>query len=255
MESVPGQRGPVNRLSRADLTQFMGDYQVSRNETNHVSKASCLSMGRIAIIFLLSAVLAIPSVAPALGQNQGPKRTEELIKRAERVVDSTRQAQDQLRKTIDIYNSIMQGTSTELRKEFENLQKEIRNTQDKREDVQKKFAEMGQEAERVFAAWHQEIEGISSPQVRDLSRNRMMETREQYSAILMASSEAGGRVDALFATLNDHVLFLGYDLNAAGISSLSEEAAKLNERASALFAEIDATVAKLNDYIQVTRSQ
>ena len=225
------------------------------NETNHVSRASCLSIGHVAIIFLLSAVLAVPAIAPALGQNQGPKRTEELIKRAERVVKSTREAQDQLRKTIDIYNGIMQGTSSELRKEFESLQKEISNTQKKREDVRKKFDEMGQEADRVFASWHQEIEGIGSPQVRDLSRTRMMETREKYSAILMASTEAGGEVDVLFATLSDHVLFLGYDLNAAGITSLSEEAAKLNEQASSLFADIDETVAKLNDYIQATRAQ
>ncbi len=225
------------------------------HETSNVSRASYLSIGRIAIIFLLSAVLAVPSIAPALGQNQGPKRTEELIKRADRVVQSTREAQDQLRKTIDIYNSIMQGSSNELRKEFENLQKEINNTQKKREDVQKKFAEMGQEADRVFASWHQEIEAISNTQVRDLSRTRLMDTRQQYSAILMASTEAGGEVDALFATLNDHVLFLGYDLNAAGIAALSEEAAKLNEQAGTLFAEIDTTVAKLNDYIQATRSQ
>jgi chromosome segregation ATPase len=225
------------------------------HETSNVSRASYLSIGRIAIIFLLSAVLAVPSIAPALGQNQGPKRTEELIKRADRVVQSTREAQDQLRKTIDIYNSIMQGSSNELRKEFENLQKEINNTQKKREDVQKKFAEMGQEADRVFASWHQEIEAISNTQVRDLSRTRLMDTRQQYSAILMASTEAGGEVDALFATLNDHVLFLGYDLNAAGIAALSEEASKLNEQAGTLFAEIDTTVAKLNDYIQATRSQ
>ena len=224
-------------------------------ETHNVSKASCLSIGRFAIIVLLSTVLTIPSIAPVLGQNQGPKRTEELIKRAERVVNSTREAQDQLRKTIDIYNSIMQGTSSELRKEFESLQKELGNTQKKREDVQKKFAEMGQEADRVFASWHQEIEGISSPQVRDLSRNRMMDTRQMYSSILMASTEAGGEVDALFATLNDHILFLGYDLNAAGVASLSEEATKLNGQAGTLFAEIDATVAKLNDYIQATRAQ
>jgi len=214
-----------------------------------------LSVCRIAIVFLLSAVLAVPSIAPALGQNEGPKRTQELVKRAESVVKSTGEAEDQLRKTIDIYNGIMQGRSTELRKEFGNLQKEISNTQKKREDVRKKFDEMGQEADRVFASWHQEIEGITSPQVRDLSRTRMMETREMYSGILMASNKAGGEVDSLFATLSDHVLFLGYDLNAAGITSLSEEAAKLNEQATRLLAEIDATVIKLNEYIQATKAQ
>jgi len=222
--------------------------------TIHVSKASRLSIHRAATVLLLSAILVIPSAV--LGQqNQGPKRTEELIKRAENVVKSTGEAEAQLRKTIDIYNGIMQGRSSDLRKEFENLQKEIGNTQKKREDVQKKFAEMGQEAERVFAAWHQEIEGISSPQVRDLSRTRMMETREMYSGILMASNEAGGEVDSLFATLSDHILFLGYDLNAAGIASLSEEAAKLNEQATRLLAEIDETVARLNEYIQSTKAQ
>ncbi len=220
-----------------------------------VSKASRVSVGRVAIAFLLSAVLASPSIAPALGQNQGPKRTEEMVKRAERVVKSTGEAEAQLRKTLDIYNGIMQGRASDLRKEFENLQKEISNTQKKREDVRKKFDEMGQEADRVFASWHQEIEEIASPQVRDLSRTRMMETRAMYSGILMASNEAGGQVDALFATLSDHVLFLGYDLNAAGITSLSEEAAKLNEQATRLLAEIDGTVARLNEYIQATKAQ
>ena len=225
------------------------------SETILVSRASRVSVGRVAIALLLSAVLAVPSIAPALGQNQGPKRTEELIKRAESVVTSTGQAEMQLRKTIDLYNGIMQGRSSDLRKDFESLQKEIGNTQKKREDVQKKFAEMGQEADRVFAAWHQELEAISSPQVRDLSRTRMMDTREMYSGILMASNEAGGEVDTLFATLNDHVLFLGYDLNAAGITSLSEEAAKLNEQATRLLTEIDETVARLNEYIQSTKAQ
>ena len=224
-----------------------------RGSESHVSRCSFPSLGRFATAFMLSAVLMVPAIA--MGQNQGPKRTEELIKRAEQVVKSAREAEDQLRTTIDIYNGIMQGRSKDLRKEFENLQKGIGNTQKKREDVRKKFAEMGQEADRVFADWHREIEGITNPQIRDMSRTRMMETREMYSAILMASTEAGGEVDTLFATLSDHVLFLGYDLNAAGITSLSEEATKLNEQAGRLLGEIDETVARLNDYIAATRAQ
>jgi hypothetical protein len=204
---------------------------------------------------MLCAGLTIISTAPAAGQNRGPKRTEELVKRAEEVVKKTGEAEAQLRKTIDIYNSIMQGRSEDMKKSYENLQKEINNTQKKREDVRKRFDEMGQEADRVFASWHQEIEAIASPEVRDLSRNRMMETREKYNAIRMASNEAGGEVDTLFATLHDHVLFLGYDLNPTGVATLAEEAAKLNEQANKLLADIEAAMARVNEYIEATRAQ
>ena len=141
----------------------------------------------------------------------------------------TSEAEDQLRKTIDIYNSIMQGQAQDMKKSYENLQKEINNTQ--------------------------EIEAIASPEVRDLSRNRMMETREKYNAILMASNEAGGEVDTLFATLHDHVLFLGYDLNPSGVAALTEEATKLNEQADKLLASITEAVARVNEYIEATRAQ
>jgi len=55
--------------------------------------------------------------------------------------------------------------------------------------------------------------------------------------------------------LQDQVTYLGHDLNPGAVASLKPEAAKLNEKASALIERIDDTIATTNRKIDALRPE
>lgn len=83
----------------------------------------------------------------------------------------------------------------------------------------------------------------------------MKHSRLQYGDALRAGRRAGAEFDLFIDSMQDQVVFLGYDLNPTAVQSLEEDAAKLNQQANQLFQEVDEVVKKINDYIRSLRPQ
>ena len=76
-----------------------------------------------------------------------------------------------------------------------------------------------------------------SPRIR--SQDRLNKTRVHFGEILSAGRRAGAEFEPFMGALKDQVVYMGYDLNASAVSSLSEDAKNLNAQADKLFARID----------------
>ena len=63
--------------------------------------------------------------------------------------------------------------------------------------------------------------------MRARSQARLEEARTTYGAVLEASNEAQGELDAFHAGMRDLVLFLGIDLNQSSVRAINDEAKAL----------------------------
>jgi chromosome segregation ATPase len=171
------------------------------------------------------------------------------MKRAQATVNEIMQAKGQLQKTLNNYNSIMDGSADDVRKAYQNLIKDIDQCEKKRGDVKKKVEEMEGEAHKFFAEWVQSLTEITSADLKKRSQDRLNQTRQRYGDILSAGREAGAEFEPFIGALRDQVVYLGYDLNPDAVASLKGDAAKVNEQGDKLFKQIDATINTANDYI------
>ena len=192
--------------------------------------------------------LALAFAAGTYAQ-QGHKETDRLIKTAENMKKDLETATAQVHKTLDYYNTIMKGGSGDTRKLYKDLTKAIENTEKRAANVTKRVEEMEAEAHSFFGEWTQSLQGITSEDLKKRSQDRLNKTRVHFSEILAAGRRAGAVFNPFMGALKDQVVYLGYDLNASAVASLSEDAKKLNAEADKLFASIDDVQNVAGEYV------
>ena len=92
------------------------------------------------------------------------------------------------------------------------------------------------------------LQEITSEDLKKRSQDRLNKTRIYFGEILAAGRSAGAVFNPLMGALEDQVVYLGYDLNASAVASLSEDAKKLNAQADELFASIDHVQKVASEY-------
>ena len=108
---------------------------------------------------------------------------------------------------------------------------------------------MEAEAHSFFGEWTQSLQEITSEDLKKRSQDRLNKTRVQFSEILAAGRRAGAVFNPIMGALEDQVVYLGYDLNASAVASLSEDAKKINAQADKLFASIEDVQKVASEYV------
>jgi ElaB/YqjD/DUF883 family membrane-anchored ribosome-binding protein len=114
---------------------------------------------------------------------------------------------------------------------------------------------MEQEAQGLFAGWSKSAEAISSEDLKKRSLQRLQDTQKRYDRILAEIKKARDQFDPVMKDLGDQVTYLGHDLNPSATASLKPDAAKLNEKAAKLLAQVDEANKTAQDYIDTLRPQ
>jgi hypothetical protein len=187
----------------------------------------------------------------AFTQSEGLERIKILTKRAEDTVKKIEETEKQLQGTLNIYNSIVDSTTTDARKAYRDLVKAVERCESLADEARQNNALMEQEAHNHFAQWTNNLKSISSENLRQRSQERLNETRLQYSDILHSGRSARAEFDTFIDALRDQIVYLGYDLNPTAVESLQKDAVKVNEQANVLFKMIDELVLSSKEYIKL----
>ncbi len=98
------------------------------------------------------------------------------------------------------------------------------------------------EADKYFADWTTSLDAMLNQDLRRRSEMRRDETKAGYDNIHQAAQKAAAEYDTFIGNFRDQLTFLGHDLNQSSISSLKEDAVKLNGEAAVLFNEADGSM-------------
>ena len=102
----------------------------------------------------------------------------------------------------------------------------------------------------LFVEWEKELKQYSSESLRQKSQTQMRETRVKYDEMLAAMKRAAESMDPVLAAFKDQVLFLKHNLNAQAIASLKGEVTRLEGEISTLLAQMEASIAEADRFIQ-----
>ncbi len=197
---------------------------------------------RKTILMTAVAAILVAGTGMSVAQNDGHKKADKLIYRAQQTTSAIRATNLQVKKTLESYNYIVQGKAQDTRAEYKKLVKDIAKCQSSREDVRAKADHMQKAADAYFSNWEESLAGFNSEEMRAKSAERLQETKDSYGKIFEAGTEAGKRFASFISALDDQVRYLGNDLNPSAIAELDDEAAALNEQAEEFFKAIDETI-------------
>jgi len=199
-------------------------------------------------------ILAVAGLAAAQS-NEGVKQVERLVKASGTTVKAIADTKVQLMKTMDVYNALMADDAKDRKKLYGTLQKEMANVDKQRAKIDDESAAMKAEADALFRQWTESSAAIDSADLRQRSEERLQNTKSSYAEIETVGQRAAELYGPFMNDLQDQVTYLGHDLNPGAVASLKPEAAKLNEKASALIERIDDTIATTNRKIDALRPE
>lgn len=189
----------------------------------------------------VTAVFVAIAATGALAQ-QGFRQTDRLMTRAENSARAIEETKAELQRTLEAYNSMFDGTAKDPRRAYTGSLRGVDRALKRVADVQKRLGEMQIEADKYFADWTTGLDAMLNQDLRRRSEMRRDETKAGYDNIHQAAQKAAAEYETFIGNFRDQLTFLGHDLNQSSISSLKEDAVKLNGEAAVLFNEADGSM-------------
>lgn len=117
-------------------------------------------------------------------------------------------------------------------------------------DIDDRMEEIVEVASDLFVEWALETEQIQSPELKASSRAKLRETRLRYDEMVRGLQRTRRSMDPVLTRLNDNVLYLKHNLNAAAIGSLGTEMRDIETGIQDLRASIEASIREAESFIQ-----
>lgn len=168
--------------------------------------------------------------------------------------DDQKEASEQFKDALTRLKELYGFSGGNLEKAYNGLQREYDDCVAKAEDVHKRIRSVETVAGDLFAEWDKEIQEISTPALAASSRRQLQATRERYNSLHQALKDAENSMTPVLTQLHDQVLYLKHNLNAQAIASLKGEAMNIQTDISNLIAQMNAAIAKADEFVKTLQT-
>lgn len=190
------------------------------------------------------------SVYYATHERFGVHKRDLLKKSVTQARDEQAQAQKQFKDALTRLKEITRYEGGALEKQYNALKGEYDDCVSKTQDVRKRIRDVETVASDLFAEWEKELQQISTPSLRDASRQQLTATRKRYQDLDSALRAAEQSMEPVLRQFNDYVLYLKHNLNAQAIASLKGEAASIQTEISRLIDQMNQSIARADDFVK-----
>ncbi len=163
--------------------------------------------------------------------------------------DDEKAATDQFTNALTRLKELYHFQGGELEKQYNAVNSEYERCVSRANAVHKRVQSVETVAGDLFNEWEKEIQEISTPNLRQESRQKLRETRQHYDDLHSALKRAEQSMDPVLVRFHDHVLFLKHNLNAAAIASLKGETTDIQNEIAKLIQDMNAAIAKADAFI------
>jgi len=173
-----------------------------------------------------------------------------LKKRVVAARDEEKGAQKEFKDALTRLKEMTGFDGGELEKRYRNLQSDYDDAAARVTDVHQRIQDVETVAGDLFDEWEKENRQIETPELRQVSRQQLNDTRQRYDDMLTALKRSEQSMDPVLHKLHDYVLALKHTLNAQAIAALSGESSKIQADVSRLIDDMNASIARADEFIK-----
>ena len=214
--------------------------------------ASCVR-GMVLGILAIGALAGCTSQRIALSEKFGYAKREQLVDRVEDARDGQEAAKQQFESALKEFLAVTEVSGAELREleaQYDKLNREYERSESRAKDVHNRIGKVRQVADALFKEWRQELDQYTSAELRRHSERQLADTRRQYDRLIEVMETAEARMTPVLGAFKDQVLFLKHNLNARAISSLQQNADRIQSDVGSLVRDMEASIAEANAFIR-----
>jgi ElaB/YqjD/DUF883 family membrane-anchored ribosome-binding protein len=209
----------------------------------------------LALIFVVALSGGCRSAYYSAYEKFGVYKRDLLKKNVIAARDEQKEASEQFKDALTRLRELYGFTGGNLEKTYSSLQGEYDDCAAQAETVRKRVQQVETVATDLFEEWEKEIGEISTPALQSSSRRQLQATRQRYESLHDALQDAERSMNPVLTQFRDHVLYLKHNLNAQAIASLKGEAASIQTDISKLIDQMNAAIAKADEFVKTLQTE
>ena len=208
-------------------------------------------LGRACLLALtLVSLTGCRNVVYSAYENFGIYKRDLLKKAVVAARDEEKGAQQEFKDALTRLKELTGFEGGELEKQYRRVQSSYDDAASRVAAVHKRVRDVETVAGDLFVEWEKENRQIETPELRQTSRQQLVDTRLRYEEMLAALKKSERSMDPVLHKLHDYVLALKHSLNAEAIGQLRGESTKIQADVAQLLEEMNASIASADAFIR-----
>lgn len=216
-------------------------------------KKKFLSFSTVLAAALIISVAGCSTVYYAAYEKIGIYKRDLLKKDVIAARDDQKQAQEQFKDALTRLKEITKFDGGEAEKAYNGLKSEYDSCVKRADAVHKRIRDVETVSSDLFAEWEKENDQISTPSLRDTSRQQLLDTKQRYNQMHTALVSAEQTMPPVLQKFNDYVLYLKHNLNAQAIASLNGEASSIQTEIGHLLDSMNQSIARADEFVKTMK--
>ena len=213
--------------------------------------AACVARAAVACAALCACLTfaACQKTYYTVMEKVGVEKREILTSRVHRAKESQQEAQKEFRDALEKFQAVTGQHGGALEQRYEGLRDAYERSQEQAHEVSERIDAVENVADALLDEWKQELDRYEDAALRRRSAERLRETRGEVQRLLRAMRRAEQSLDPVLHKLQDRVLYLKHNLNAAALAGLDTKLPELERDVAHLVSEMQASIAEADRFM------
>ncbi len=205
----------------------------------------------VLLIFLSLASTGCQSMKNTMLEKFFGLEKRQLLKNAVQSVNSDqKEAQEEFKDALTRLKELYNFDGGKLESMYNKVKSAYEQCQSQATEVHERINNMESIAHSMFSEWAKEIKEYTNETFAENSRKQLADTKNRYTQLSRTVRQAESTMEPVLKQLNDHVLYLKHNLNAASIGALKSEGAAIQTQIEGLIQQMNASISQGDQFIQ-----
>lgn len=206
---------------------------------------------KIMSVVLIIALSGCSSAYYSAMEKVGIHKRDIMVDRVVDAKESQQEAQAQFKSALEEMTALINFDGGDLEEQYNVIQGQYEDSKEAAEHVSSRINKIEDVADALFDEWQDEIEQISSSNLKRQSSSKLRETQRRYESLVRSMRKAESKMGPVLSALKDNSLFLKHNLNAKAVGALQGEMVSIKNDVSALIKDMNSAIEQSQQFIDL----
>lgn len=206
---------------------------------------------KLCVVVSILALTSCSSAYYSAMEKVGIHKRDIMVDRVEEAKESQQAAQVQFTSALAEMTALINFYGGDLEAQYNETQEQYEDSKEAADLVSLRIAKIEDVSEALFKEWQEEIEEISSANLKRQSTTKLKETQRRYKTLINSMHKAESKMAPVLAALKDNNLFLKHNLNAQAIGVLEVEVVSIQKDVNVLINDMNAAIEESQKFIDI----
>ena len=206
---------------------------------------------KICVVISLMAIASCSTAYYSAMEKVGIHKRDIMVDRVEEAKESQQEAQEQFKSALEEMTALINFDGGELEDQYNEIQEQYEEAKEAADLVSLRIEKIEDVADALFDEWQDEIEEISSANLRRQSATKLKETQRRYRTLIKSMHRAESKMAPVLSALKDNSLFLKHNLNAKAVGALQGEIISIRKDVELLVKDMNAAIEQSQKFIDM----